>query len=612
MPENNNDLIKIKFEHDGVKILIDPKVFSDKNKATGIVMAAVNGKKVAQIDEAAIKNAVDSENTELVTIAPAQPEPIDGRVLAEMSDDKTELFLKIEPPMGRGKKAEMKDVMQKIKEVGASAFFLDLEKIEEMLSSVRFRDFVHVGELRNGTFEVNVSKDGTEATIKLSPPFGGMPIETDDILRYLQRNNITTGIKKEVINKLIDEEIFNEKIVIVEGEKAVDGENGEIKFFFDHRESGAKPTVNEEGEVDFKELNLFQKIRAGEPLALRTPATPGVPGKTIFGTQIIPRQGKDVPSPMGLNTKPSPDDPNLIIAALDGQPKLKDNKINIIPVLEIPGDVDYSTGNLNFTGSIHVRGNVISGFTIKAMGDIEIGGCVEMCTIECGGNLSVKQGIVGQDKALVMCRGNITCKFIDKATVYADGDILVDESLMYSKVSSSGNVVLAGKKGFIMGGITRASKTIRCNQTGTSTQTATILEVGGSPTLREEMQKIEQEIREAEANAEKQSKSIESAQKKKQVKGEISDDLEQRVLLMSRERFALMSKLRAFKEKKEDLEEKLVRLRSSGLKVHVKNKVLPGTKICIKNASWLAQDPLDFATFREYDGEVEFGPYEGE
>jgi len=244
------------------------------------------------------------------------------------------------------------------------------------------------------------------------------------------------------------------------------------------------------------------------------------------------------------------------------------------------------------------------------MGDISIGGTVEMCTIECGGNLAVRQGIVGQDKALVMCRGNLTAKFIDKATVYCDGDVNVDESLIYSKVSSSGSVRVLGKKGFIMGGITRATKAVTANRIGTPTQSPTIIEVGGSPSLRNELENLENEINEAEQKTEAYSKSLDTAEKKKAQAGELTEEQKERVLLMSRERFALLSKLRAFREKKEDLEEKLTRLKSRGLKVNVRDAALPGTKISIKTANILIQDEIKFTTFYEKDGEIEIMPYD--
>lgn len=607
-------LFKLEYAPQGVFIIFTKELFEKGSDIMQDVLKEVVRVNLDQMDKEAIQKAIKEKTTDPVLVAPAQPEPVNGQVLARTNDDRTQVLIKIEPPMGRGRKAEIKDVMEAIKSIGGEAFYLDLEKIETMLSSFRFRDFVPVGERRDGKFEITVSQDATEATISISPPFGGNPVSLKHIVEYLIDSGIKTGIKKDVLQKVITDEIYNESIVIAVGSLAVDGEDGSIEFFFDTKSDKPKPTISEEGEVDFRELNLFQTVKKGAPLAKKIPVKPGQPGKTVYGTEIIPKQGRDVPFPNGLNTQAAKDDPNLLVALIDGQPRMQNNRVNVVPILDIPGDVDFSTGNINFTGSVNIKGNVISGFTVKAMGDVYVGGCIEMATIECGGTLTVKAGIVGMENALIMCRGNVNAKFIDKATVYADGDITVDESIMYSQVSSSSSIVLAGKKGFIMGGVTRASKSLKCNQLGTPTQTPTLVEVGGSPSLRAELAKIETEIQSAEENTTMQSKSLESVERKRQSKSmdaQLSEEQKERVMIMSRERFALLSKLRAFKEKKEDLEEKLVRLNSSGLKVHVKKKVMPGAKICIKNASWTTKDALDFATFREYDGEIQFGPYEG-
>lgn len=602
--------IRVVFSSSGVTVAIDPSCYENPAEWLPKVKELLQKRGIDQLDLAPVDAAFQSKAADPVVVGPPQPEPVDGKVLARLNEDGEQVEIKIEPPMGHGKKAELRNVMEAIKSAGAGDFYLELEKIENMLSSFRFRDFVAVGEKRDGRFDIQVSKDLTEATINVSPPFGGDPITPIDIVQYLKNEGMTHGVKVDVIKKICADEIFNQNVVIVLGQKPMDGEDAGLEFFFDQNAGKAKPTVNEEGEVDFRELNIFQTCRKGDPLVRKIPAAPGIIGKTVYGQEIKPRSGRDIPNPAGLNTIPDKKDPNLILAALDGQPKWTGNKVNVVPVLDVPGDVDFSTGNINFTGSVDIRGNVISGFSVKAMGDINIGGTVEMCTIECGGNLAVRQGIVGQDKALVMCRGTVTAKFIDKATVYCDGDVNVDESLIYSKVSSSGSVRVLGKKGFIMGGITRATKAVTANRIGTPTQSPTLIEVGGSPSLRNELENLENEISEAEQKTEAFSKSLDTAEKKKAQAGELTEEQKERVLLMSRERFALLSKLRAFREKKEDLEEKLTRLKSRGLKVNVRDAALPGTKISIKTANILIQDEIKFTTFYEKDGEIEIMPYD--
>ncbi len=595
-------------------LTLSPECHENRDDYEPAIKDAIIGKPVDQVAWDVVQRAFDTKSTEPLPIAPMQPEPVEGRVLAKISDDGSCVLIKVEPPMGRGRRAELHDVMEAINNLDAGDFYIDIDKIDTILTSFKFRDYVMVAEKRDGAFEINSSSDATEVSISVSPPHGGANITVPTIVNQLKKLGIQPAtIKMEMIERIVKNEIFNESVVIAFGTKPVDGADAYIEYYFDTKAEKPRPTINEEGFVDFKDLNIFQTVKAGDPVAKKTPATKGVNGMDVYGTPLIAKDGKDCPPPVGLNVKPGQDDPNMFVASVSGQPKIISGKVNVVPILEIKGNVDFSTGNISFTGSVKVQGNVVSGFSIKAMGDVEVGGVIEMATIECGGSLVVKAGIVGQDKALIMCRGNINAKFIDKATVYADGDIYIEESILYSKVSSSGKIVLAGKKGFIMGGITRASKSITCNQLGSPTQTPTIIEIGGSPTLRAELEQIELEVTEAESSADNKGKSLETAEKLRAKQGgQLTPEQQERILIMTRERFALLSKIRAFKEKKEDYEEKLTRLNSHGLKVNVKTKTMPGVKICIRNTTWIANDPVDATTFREHENEITFSPFENE
>lgn len=600
-------LYKLEFMPQGVFLILSEECFVDGVDEKGIV-EHIKGRNLNAADITVVESMLRHRMTTAKVIAPPQPEPADGRVESQLSDDGDHVLIKVVPPMGKGKKATAEDVMKALSAVNAANFYLDHDRIESLLNTFKFSGFTEVGERRNGRVEITLAKDKTEAAIAIIPPFGGEPITVQDVFMYLGNEGITYGVKEEIIRKMVDSGIYNQSTVVAVGKKALDGENAVLEYYFDHTEHKPKPSIDDEGKVNFYELNIFKRVRNGDPLVRKTPATTGEAGMTIYGQEIPAKIGKDVPYPGGANTRPDKNDPNLIVAALDGQPKMISNKVSVIPVIEIHGNVDFSTGNIEFTGSVEIRGNVISGFTVKAMGDIRVGGCVEMARLEAGGNVTVRQGIVGQEKAIVIARGNVTAKYIDKATVYAEGNVIVDESIMYSRVSSASEVHLVGKKGYIIGGITRASKAVYSNQIGAQIQVPTTIEIGGSPSLREEMEQLEQEIDAFEEKADMQAKSLQSLEKRKASGDQATKD---KIMQISRDRFALMSRLRAFKEKKEDLEEKLSRLRSHSLKVHVKQTLHPNTKLFIKNAAWVSRDPVEFSTFYERDGEVAFMPYEG-
>jgi uncharacterized protein (DUF342 family) len=111
----------------------------------------------------------------------------------------------------------------------------------------------------------------------------------------------------------------------------------------------------------------------------------------VLGQPIFPKPGKDMPMPLGKNVYA---DGNRIRAAIAGQLQLVNNKLHVSPVIEIKGDVDLSTGNVEFVGNVVVRGSVQSGFTVKADGNVEIFGSVSGGTVE-GANIVIRMGIQG-------------------------------------------------------------------------------------------------------------------------------------------------------------------------------------------------------------------------
>ena len=70
-------------------------------------------------------------------------------------------------------------------------------------------------------------------------------------------------------------------------------------------------------------------------------------------------------------------------------------------MLDIPGNVDFSTGSINFLGDINIKGDVLSGFTVRAMGNIHVDGVIEAgSAVEAGGDLVVVKGILGDELML--------------------------------------------------------------------------------------------------------------------------------------------------------------------------------------------------------------------
>lgn len=56
-----------------------------------------------------------------------------------------------------------------------------------------------------------------------------------------------------------------------------------------------QPKITEDGKVNHYELNLINKVERGGWLGERIDATPGEPGKSVFGEEIPAKPGKQLP-----------------------------------------------------------------------------------------------------------------------------------------------------------------------------------------------------------------------------------------------------------------------------------------------------------------------------
>ena len=108
-------------------------------------------------------------------------------------------------------------------------------------------------------------------------------------------------------------------------------------------------------------------------------------------------------------------------------------------VLEIPGDVDYSTGHIDFPGDVIVQGQIKQGFKVKAGGSLTCAKTMEASEIQCGGDLVTDQGILGGAGSTVKAGGQIRAKFIENCSVEGGGDVTVNTGRLNSVISTLGS-----------------------------------------------------------------------------------------------------------------------------------------------------------------------------
>lgn len=353
---------------------------------------------------------------------------------------------------------------------------------------------------------VYVSSDRMYAWVMVFPPTGwGKELDTELLFEALEKKKVSYGVDAEMLDKLPEDyNRYFHLFPIAKGSKAANGDNGYIiDYYLRHVER--LPEMDEFGNVDYTSLGSEQNVKKGDLICEAIPPTEGIAGRTVLNQELRCRNGKSVSLPKGKNTEIG-EDGNKLLASIDGRVEFSGRYFSVRPLLEVHGNVDYSTGNINFIGDVLIHGDVCSGFSVRAMGDIKVCGVVESCEIEAGGDLIVVKGIVGNMETIVRSQHNIYSKYLVNSIVHARKNVHTD-SIRYSNVYSDGEVEVCSGRGLIVGGQIRAAQGIEAKIVGSVYESPTSIILGGQPyanfakellnrnikKMKEEMERLERQ-----------------------------------------------------------------------------------------------------------------------
>lgn len=363
---------------------------------------------------------------------------------------------------------------------------------------------------------VYVSSDRMYAWVMVFPPTGwGKEVDRKIIFEALEKKKVCYGVDEVLLDNLPEDyNRYFHLFLIAKGSKAANGDNGYlVDYFLRHVER--LPEMDEFGNVDYMSLGSEQNVKQGDLICEAIPPTEGIAGRTVLGQELRCKNGKSVSLPKGKNTEVS-EDGNKLIASIDGRVEFSGRYFSVRPLLEIPGNVDYSTGNINFVGDVLIKGDVCSGFSVRAMGDIKVGGVVESCEIEAGGDLIVVKGIVGNMETIVRSHHNIYSKYLVNSIVHARQNVHTD-SIRYSNVYSDGEVEVCSGRGLIVGGQIRAAQGVVAKTVGSVYESPTSVILGGQPYTSFEKEILSRSIKEMKEEMEKLERQPDSPHRSKRM-----------------------------------------------------------------------------------------------
>ena len=457
-------------------------------------------------------------------------------------------------------------------------------------------------------FQVSFSDDKTVAYLQLVNWEEGLVCDKRDLEQFLLSHHIRYGIQHDVLERISGHihEYQYSRVPVAMGTEPVHGTNGVIDFrTMTKQHEQARPLETSDGKVDFKEINRINNVKKGQLLATRTSPKPGVPGTTVTGEDIPFKPGKEAKFKIGKNVVVNPEE-TAMYAAIDGVMTVTEKgKINVFPVYEINGDVDYSSGNIDFVGTVVIRGNVLSGFRVKSAGDIRVTGFVEGAELEAGGSIQISGGIIGYGKGLIKAGQNVASAFVQDGSIIAGGDVTISQSIMHSNVQAGQNVICNGTKGLIVGGTIQAGEKVIARTVGNSMSTATVIEVGVLPELRNEMAELRKELRVLSEKMDKTDKALFLLNQLAATGQLTSDKLALRIKLNATQK-SNISEQSEIKDRILEIERTLED--TNRAKVDIIKSVYGGTKIVIGRYSRFIKDQTQRMSFYYQEGDIVMNP----
>ncbi|MCI8292298.1 MAG: DUF342 domain-containing protein [Hespellia sp.] len=430
--------------------------------------------------------------------------------------------------------------------------------------------------------------DQMHAWLLIYPPVGeGQELNRNMLTQALDEQQISFGVNKDLLDALPEHsERYFHLFLIAQGQSPVHGKDGYTIDSFPRKTNKTVP-VDEHGRVNYAELNLVNNVNEGDLICQIFPPTMGNPGTTVLNHTLPAKDGKKVSVPKGRNTELTEDESKLI-ASKSGHVEFDGRNFQIKPVMDIGGDVDYSTGNINFMGDLHIRGDVRSGFTVRAMGNIHVDGVVEACSIEAGGSLLVVKGVKGDGQAIIRAGRSIFTKYLENSSICTRENLQTD-CIINSDVYSDGMVDVSSGRGIIIGGRIRAASGVKANTVGSKSGIITAISLGGAPSEDFEYENILWEIEQLEKEYEKIERQPDSPAKL-------------RNLPMVRMKLSVnKNKLQQYEKLLEELNEDTPDQINPRLVCGI---AYPGTEITIGEATLHLKDETSHCTATLEDGEI--------
>lgn len=502
---------------------------------------------------------------------------------------------------------------------GIDEAVIALAAIKESFSTDGGIQSIAIADKQDATLNVTMDENKMTAYAEITTAYGGHHITLSQIKEQCDELKIKFGLLPKAMLALLNTckksaSGRSFRVAIAKGSPLTNGEDATFKKLINtdnHRTP--TPKLLDNGKVDMHDLGQNITVDAGTLLMRKTPATKGIPGKTITAEIVEQKEGIDHAFVITDNVQVAPNDPLSLISKKHGIPIDDEGFVRVDDIL-ILNQIDVKTGNVDYKGSVVITGDIQEGMSINASGDITVMGLIESAKVSCGGDLTVKMPIIGHQKendtefsCEIDCKGNLEGTIAQYTNLTIGKNLTMTNQLIHCNTNCKGSVMVHNEfftNGSIVGGVTNANGSVLTTVVGTTAGNKTIINLlGDYKTLTLEQKKYTHELQ--------QTHDALTKVKQAELKADSLLDLEERKQTKSK----LMADKQRYRDQSDDIQNRIFDLK---LKVshYFASTHLTATKtlfsdanICIGNQNWTNTKELGPTVVTMKDNEIDLTPY---
>lgn len=349
------------------------------------------------------------------------------------------------------------------------------------------------GDASRCLIDLVVSEDGMQAALsgRVDPGVERQVLQVS-ITSLLRERGLKFGLSSQDMRQAIEQLLAGQEVrglVIARGVAPGQPQDAQIEVLMGLPEQRTW-RQNENGHVDFRDRGAWPVAEEGRPIAILHPATPGAPGRNVFGQDVIP------PLPRMLRLKKGKgvdlqQDGTVAVATVRGLlNRPEEEKFEVLQVLEIRGDVDFNVGHVDFPGVVKVTGGVLPDFRVRAH-TLECETLENRSRVEVSGDLKVSGGIMGAE---VVAGGKVKARYVRQSRITCGGDCVVDNEIVSSAVNSNGRVVVSSADGRIVNCQISGVKGVTTGHLISSGKSNALVRLGVPPEFEQKIASMKREI----------------------------------------------------------------------------------------------------------------------